>query len=156
MSSWRSSSIPTGGSWCATARPWYRKGSRPARRPGPTSSCSVLAGTARASAGSSSPDPLVANVYDAIVWNAYAYARNNPASYIDPTGRDFWKVFGMVLAAVAIIALIVVVSVFTFGIGTPGAIAIGGVTWGAIFTATMVGVVAGGVIGGIAAGARRW
>ena len=48
-----SSSIPTVGCSRATARPWHRKASPPARPPGPTSSCSVLAGTARASAGSS-------------------------------------------------------------------------------------------------------
>jgi len=98
-----------------------------------------------------SPDPLVTDMHDPLAWNAYVYARANPTSLVDPTGRSFWKVFGMVVAAIAIIAVIVVVSVFTFGIGTPGAIAIGSVTWGAVFAATMVGVVAGGVIGGIAA-----
>lgn len=98
-----------------------------------------------------SPDPVVGDAMDPLAWNAYAYCRCNPTSYVDPTGRSFWKVFGMVLAAIAIIAVVVVVSVFTFGIATPGAIAIGSVTWGAVFAATMVGVAAGGVIGGIAA-----
>jgi RHS repeat-associated protein len=102
-----------------------------------------------------SPDPLVADAADPLAWNAYAYARDNPTSYIDPSGRGFWEVFGAVLATIAIIAVVVVVSVFTFGIASPGAVALGvggiSVTWGAVFAATMVGVVAGGVIGGIAA-----
>ena len=98
-----------------------------------------------------SADAMIADAYDPLAWNRYAYARCNPTSLVDPSGRSFWKVFGMILAAIAIIAVVVVVSVFTFGIATPGAIAIGGVTWGAVFAATMVGVAAGGIIGGIAA-----
>lgn len=102
-----------------------------------------------------SPDPLVGDIDDPAAWNGYAYCRDNPTSYVDPSGRDFWKIFAAIVATVAIIAVAVIVTVVTFGIATPGtvALAVGGVsiTWGAVFAATMVGIVAGGVIGGIAA-----
>ncbi|MES2742018.1 MAG: toxin TcdB middle/N-terminal domain-containing protein [Pseudomonadota bacterium] len=102
------------------------------------------------------PDAHIADAGDPLAWSLYAYCRCNPTSYIDPSGRSFWKVFGGILATVAIIAVAVVVSVFTFGIATPGAVAFSvgalSVTWGAVFAVTMVGIVAGGVIGGIAAG----
>jgi RHS repeat-associated protein len=102
-----------------------------------------------------SPDPLVADADDPIAWNAYAYARANPTSYVDPSGRDAGKVFAMIMFALAIILVVVVVSVATWGTGTPATLAFGGITWGAVFAATMVGVVAGGVIGGIAAARAR-
>jgi RHS repeat-associated protein len=102
-----------------------------------------------------SPDPLVGDVTDPAAWNAYAYCRDNPTSYIDPTGRDFWKIFAAVVATIAIIAVAVIVTICTFGAAGPAAAAltVGGVsiTWGAVFAATVVGIVAGGVIGGIAA-----
>ena len=102
-----------------------------------------------------SPDPLVGDIDDPAAWNSYAYCRDNPTSYVDPSGRDFWKIFAAVVATVAIIAVAVIVTVVTFGVATPGtvALAVGGVsiTWGAVFAATVVGIVAGGVIGGIAA-----
>ncbi len=89
-----------------------------------------------------SPDSQIANTTDPLAWNAYLYARGNPVSYSDPTGKSFWKIFGAIVAAIAIVALIVVVSVLTFGVGTIG---IGA------FIAVMAGIAAGGVIGGIAA-----
>jgi RHS repeat-associated protein len=102
-----------------------------------------------------SPDPIVGDAADPAAWNAYAYCRNNPTSYVDPSGREFWRIFAAVLATIAIIAVVVIVSVVTFGLASPGAVALGvggiSVTWGAVFAATVIGVVAGGVIGGIAA-----
>jgi len=101
------------------------------------------------------PDALVTDAADPLAWNAYAYCRCNPTSYVDPSGRSFWKIFAAIVATVAIIAVAVIVSVFTFGIAAPGmaALTVGGlsVTWGAVFAATMIGIAAGGVIGGIAA-----
>ncbi|MCU1659769.1 MAG: hypothetical protein JWO57_4425 [Pseudonocardiales bacterium] len=102
-----------------------------------------------------SPDPMVGDVDDQAAWNAYAYCRCNPTSYVDPSGRNFWKIFAAVIATIAIIAVAVIVTVCTFGAAGPGAVAlaVGGVsvTWGAVFAATVIGIVAGGVIGGIAA-----
>ncbi|QIG39965.1 hypothetical protein G5T42_11120 [Microbacterium sp. 4R-513] len=102
-----------------------------------------------------SPDSMIADVDDPLAWNLYAYCRDNPTSFVDPSGRNFWKIFAAVVATIAIIAVAVIVTVFTFGIAAPGAAAltVGGlsVTWGAVFAATMIGIAAGGVIGGIAA-----
>ncbi len=44
-----------------------------------------------------SPDPLgnfVANAADPQSWNMYAYARNNPLSFVDPTGYDYCDLGG--------------------------------------------------------------
>ena len=84
-----------------------------------------------------SPDPIVQDVFDPSAWNAYSYCRNNPQSYIDPTGRDWWQILVGVLAVVAIVAL-VVLSVVTFGATTP-------------LLVVGIGLVAGGIVGGIAA-----
>lgn len=81
-----------------------------------------------------SSDAVVQSAYDPISWSAYVYCRDNPASYVDPSGRSFWGIF---LAAVAIVAL-VVVSVVTFGLTTP-------------LLVVGIGLVAGGVVGGLAA-----
>ena len=84
-----------------------------------------------------SADPIVQDVFDPSAWNAYAYCRNNPQSYIDPTGRDWWQILVGALAVVAIVAL-VVLSVVTFGATTP-------------LLVVGIGLVAGGIVGGIAA-----
>ena len=70
---------------------------------------------------------------DPLAWNAYAYARCNPTSYIDPTGRSVESVAAAVVATIAIIILIIVVSVCTFGYGAAAAVPVGAVgvgTWG--------------------------
>lgn len=36
------------------------------------------------------PDELIQNIYDPQSLNRYAYARNNPLRYTDPTGHAFW------------------------------------------------------------------
>jgi hypothetical protein len=98
---------------------------------------------------------MIGDIDDPAAWNAYAYCRCNPASFVDPSGRNFWKIFAAVVATIAIIAVAVIVTVCTFGAAGPGAVAlaVGGVslTWGAVFAATAIAIVAGGVIGGIAA-----
>jgi RHS repeat-associated protein len=86
-----------------------------------------------------SPDPVIGNMLDPLAWASYAYCHGNPVSYADPDGRSFWRVFILVVAIVALVALTIV----TFGGSTPlnvgFAIGIG------------LGVVAGGVVGGVSA-----
>ena len=53
-----------------------------------------------------------------MAWNAYAYCPQHPTSYVDPSGRGFWKVFAAVVATVLIIAVVVIVTVCTFGLRT--------------------------------------
>lgn len=102
-----------------------------------------------------SPDPIVVDGSDPFAWNAYAYCRCNPTSYIDPTGRGFWQIFAAVVATIAIIVLAVVVSVITWGTGSGGAAAasVAGISavWAAVLVPTAIGLVVGGVVGGIAA-----
>jgi RHS repeat-associated protein len=103
-----------------------------------------------------SPDSVVGDASDPLAWNAYAYARCNPTSYIDPSGRaSIESIAAAVFATIAIVLLIIAVSVATFGYGAGAAVTVGGVgigvTWGAVFSATMIGAAAGGLIGGIAA-----
>jgi len=43
------------------------------------------------------PDPVIPNVYDSQSLDPYAYCRNNPLRYVDPSG----KVWGVAVAAVA-------------------------------------------------------
>jgi RHS repeat-associated protein len=84
-----------------------------------------------------SVDPIVQDMFVPVAWNAYAYCRNNPQSYVDPTGRSWWQILVGALAVVAIVAL-TVVSILTFGATTP-------------LLVVAIGLVAGGVVGGIAA-----
>jgi RHS repeat-associated protein len=81
-----------------------------------------------------SPDTFVQQIYDATTWWSYAYCRNNPVSYADPSGHSsegiFFNFFGLIMLAALAIS--------TFGIGTP-ALAVG------------AGVLAGGVVGGVTA-----
>jgi RHS repeat-associated protein len=91
-----------------------------------------------------SPDPVVQNPYDPLCWAAYAYCRNNPVTYTDPSGRSFWGIF---LAALAIVALIVV---------TILALALDIISFGTLTAPIVIGVIAlgmvvGGVVGGLAA-----
>ena len=91
-----------------------------------------------------SPDPVVQDPYDPLSWAAYAYCRNNPVTYTDPSGRSFWGIF---LAAVAIVALIVV---------TILALALDVISFGSLTAPIVIGVIAlgmvvGGIVGGLAA-----
>ncbi|HEX4813368.1 MAG TPA: toxin TcdB middle/N-terminal domain-containing protein [Nonomuraea sp.] len=88
-----------------------------------------------------SPDPVVQSIYEPIAWASYVYCRNNPASYVDPMGTSFWRVFAIAVAVVALIALCVV----TFGAATPLSVQIG----------IGVGVLLGGTVGGVAAARSR-
>lgn len=86
-----------------------------------------------------SPDAIVSNAADPMQWGLFIYCRNNPVTFIDPSGHD---VLASILAGIAIVLLIValaVATVLTAGALTPLMVAVG------------IGVVAGGVVGGVAA-----
>ena len=86
-----------------------------------------------------SPDILVQDAYDPLSWASYAYCRNNPVTFADPSGRS---VVGIVLACLAIAALIVV-TIVSYGTAS-GVTAVG-------IGVIVAGAIAGGVVGGIAA-----
>lgn len=81
-----------------------------------------------------SPDTVVRNVFDPIAWSPYTYCASNPVSYVDPSGHSWWEIALAVVAIVAVVAITIV----TFGVG-------------AALLAVAIGIVAGGVVGGLAA-----
>ncbi len=97
-----------------------------------------------------SPDMIVGGAFTLDGWNRYAYARNNPLRYVDPSGMISWQ---NVLAVIGIVILIAVLCVAAYFTGGTTLLAIPGltVTLGGLFVSAAVGVAAGAVIGGIAA-----
>ena len=91
-----------------------------------------------------SPDSVVQNALDPAAWSPFIYCRNNPTSFVDPSGHSFWGIF---VASLAIVALIVVVAVcvalnvLSFGTLTP-------------ILVVAAGMVIGGIVGGLAAAAK--
>jgi RHS repeat-associated protein len=111
-----------------------------------------------------SPDAIVPGIFLPIAWNSFAYCANNPQTYADPSGRAWWQILVGILAVIAIIALIAI-TVVTCGVASPatgaagaavvtatvGATTAGGATATGLAVAVGVGLVAGGIIGGVAA-----
>ena len=97
-----------------------------------------------------SPDMIVGGAFTLDGWNRYAFARNNPLRYVDPSGLISWQ---NVLAVVGIVILIAVLCVAAYFTGGTTLLAIPGltVTLGGLFVSAAIGVAAGAVIGGIAA-----
>ncbi len=90
-------------------------------------------------------------------WNRYAFARENPLRYIDPTGLSVWDVLA-IIGVVIVVAALIVAAVFTAGATLPFAFGIT-VSVSGLLTATAIGVAGGALIGGIAAaqaGAEIW
>jgi len=50
----------------------------------------------------SSPDPFVQDPSDPQTLNRYAYVRNNPVNYVDPSGYSFWSKFFGIIIGVAV------------------------------------------------------
>jgi len=107
-----------------------------------------------------SADPTIQHPYDPQDFNRFAYARNNPAKYIDPTGLGFWswlKSFfaGFVGAVAAVVLAPVVGPVFSGMIGgaISGAIAgafdggLSGALRGAMWGAALGGAMGAGYAG---------
>jgi RHS repeat-associated protein len=69
----------------------------------------------------------------------YAFAANNPVRYVDVTGHDFWDV----LEAIAVVVLVVVATVVTFGVAL-GVIAVGA-TLAAVLVGASIGILVGAV-----------
>ena len=84
-----------------------------------------------------SSDSLVQDMLSPIAWNSYAYCRDNPLVYVDPTGHGFWGIF---LGAIGIAALVTLMIVCPPSLGV--AIGIG------------IAAAAGGTIGGLAAASK--
>jgi RHS repeat-associated protein len=111
-----------------------------------------------------SPDAIVPGIFLPIAWNSFAYCANNPQTYADPSGRAWWQILVGALAVIAIIALIAI-TIVTCGVASPatgaagaavvtatvGATTAGGATAAGLAVAVGVGLVAGGIIGGVAA-----
>jgi RHS repeat-associated protein len=48
-----------------------------------------------------SADSIVPSATDSQAFNRYAYARDNPITYTDPTGHSFWSVIGGIFGSIA-------------------------------------------------------
>jgi len=118
-----------------------------------------------------SPDPYVQDPFNSQSYNRYAYCLNNPLSFTDPSGYSWFsracswvgKNWRPIVTTVVAVAVGVVVTVATAGIGSPVAIAMisgaaagfaGGVTGTALnggsFSQCLGAGIQGAVIGGFA------
>jgi len=104
-----------------------------------------------------SADPTIQHPNDPQDFNRYAYCRNNPLKYIDPTGYGWWSSFwkGLVsgLAGGLVFGLIVGLSGGTL---TPLALIAGGAVSGAVrggIDGGWQGALQGGIMGGLMGGA---
>jgi len=99
------------------------------------------------------PDSIVQAPQDSQSLNRYAYCRNNPVKYIDPTGHGFFKKFWKTIVGAFVGA---VVGVLTFGAGASLAMAgfYGGASGGALsgglqgdWKGMLIGAAMGGALG---------
>ena len=102
-------------------------------------------------------DPTIQHPYDPQDFNRYAYCRNNPVKYIDPTGYGWWdKLWGNVVAGVAGILAGIINPVLGVAVYSALSAGISAMQSGANFWAAAgIGLAAGivGAAAGFAAGA---
>ncbi len=103
-----------------------------------------------------SPDTLVPNPLDPQALNRYAYARNNPVLYTDPTGNFFW--IPIIIGAVVGTVSAGIASDWDPGAtllgGAIGAVSAGvGAKVGGFVAGTVAGGTAGSILGAAAGGA---
>ena len=98
------------------------------------------------------PDTIVQSPGDPQTLNRYAYARNNPLAFVDPTGHGFLDFFEDFIAGFIGAA----VTALTGGAGSPVACMLGGMVAGAsdaaMHGASLVGIVQSGFLGGVMGG----
>jgi len=113
-----------------------------------------------------SADPNIFHPFDPQDFNRYAYVRNNPLKYTDPSGFSWlskaWKKvvktvkkYKKVIIAIAAAAITGGAAFTAMGGGFWGAVvggAVGGATSGAIMTGSLSGAMKGAVFGGISGG----
>jgi len=101
-------------------------------------------------------DPTIQHPYDPQDFNRYAYCRNNPVKYVDPTGLGFWDWVKSFFAAF-VGAVVGVVTSFYLGpiVGGMAGGAVAGAISGAFdggLEGAIKGALIGGAIGGIMGG----
>jgi RHS repeat-associated protein len=96
-----------------------------------------------------SADRAVGGIYRPDAWDRYAYGHNNPLRFSDPTGRlSGWDILA-IIGIVVVVAVLVVLGIFTYG--ATWAVAGAVINVGGLLIGTAAGVAAGAVLGGIAA-----
>ena len=97
-----------------------------------------------------SADPTIQHPYDPQDFNRYAYCRNNPVKYVDPTGYGFWSWVKSFFAGFVGAVITAVLSPF---ITPPIAGMIGGAVAGAMISALNGGGLGGALKGALWGGA---
>ena len=119
-------------------------------------------------------DPTIQRPYDPQDFNRYAYARNNPIKYIDPSGYSWWSSFwnwisdnwqGIVAVALIVVSVVIlIVAPYTAPymfptllgqisgaiVGGASAAASGGNIGSGMLFGAIAGTITGGALGGMA------
>ncbi|MBF0106549.1 MAG: hypothetical protein HQM16_14635 [Deltaproteobacteria bacterium] len=94
------------------------------------------------------PDTVVPSATDYQSFNRYAYVRNNPLKYVDPSGHSFWSWFKKIVGAFLGALVAVVVGIATAGLGPIIAGALAGLA-GGLLNGAITGGLKGALMGGL-------